>query len=46
MNGGIVKVELDGEKCRVYTDKDGGVLVLDGKKTALKKDGYVEIKRI
>ncbi len=46
LNGGIVKVELDGEKCRVYTDKDGGTLVLDGKKTALKKDGCVEVKRV
>ena len=43
LNGGCVKVEFDGKKCRVYTDKDGGVLILNGKKTVLIKDGFTEV---
>lgn len=44
LNGGFVSVEFDGEVCRVYTDKDGGTLILGNKKTALKKDGYTELR--
>ena len=43
LNGGFVNVEFDGKICRVYTNKDGGVLVLNGKKTALIKDGFTEV---
>ena len=43
LNGGSVRVEFDGKVCRVYTDKDGGTLILGNKKTALKKDGYTEV---
>ena len=38
LNGGYVYVEYENGKLKVYTDKDGGTLILGNKKLALKKD--------
>ena len=38
LNGGYVYVEYENGKLKVYTDKDGGTLVLGNKKLALVKD--------
>ena len=38
LNDGYVYVEYESGKLKVYTDKDGGTLVLGNKKLALVKD--------